>query len=202
MKRFIESMNEMINHKNGMTLLEVVLAMTVVVIVTSAVIPVGKIMIVQEKEDRMKVNLKNAREAISKYQYEVGVCPPSIDILIEKRYLRRFEDEPFGNKWLYTPYTAPGVWKEFVDDDSEEIVEETVEDTDETPDNDNEKTIKGNDDDKTKKGKTKKFKKIRIRKKKAKHVRGPAAAVPGEMIYDIRSATEYTGLNGKVYTSW
>ena len=146
-------------NKKGLSLLEVLLTVIIISVAASVVLPVGKIMIVQSKEDLLKENLKNVRAAITAY-YEVELpqkYPSSIDVLLQNRYLRRMENEPFGGTWQYKPATGVHTWLNFVTSYTDNAwipnhISYITNGTDE--------------------------------------------------IYDIRSTTEFTGLNGTVYTSW
>ena len=100
--------------KKGLSLLEALLTITLITIAVSVVLPVSKIYIVSLREETIKKNLSDVREAIDKFKKERSHYPASIDQLIENRYLRRLEPEPFGNKWQYMPHTGPHEWKDFV----------------------------------------------------------------------------------------
>lgn len=170
--------------QKGISLLEVVITVIAITIITSAVLPVEKIIIVQGKEEVLKNNLANVRQAINKFRNEKvrqkkdreknvpgqkkeevvddlpdtqEDYPSSIDVLLEKRYLRRFEKEPFGKRWQYSPFTGPGVWHDFV-----------------------------------------------LSYTDSPHIPGNISmqAQPGETIYDIRTSTDYTGLNNTTYKNW
>jgi general secretion pathway protein G len=141
----------------GLSLLELLLTMILISIAASVVIPVGKIYVTQQREDGLKSSLAAVRSAITKY-YEVELqYPVSIDIMLQKKYLRRMELEPFGNSWEYVPYTGTYAWKSFVE------------------------TSTG----------------------LSYITYGISRVAQGtDKIFDVRSSTAYTGMNGIVYTAW
>ncbi|MEZ7893429.1 MAG: type II secretion system protein [Candidatus Wallbacteria bacterium] len=143
--------------KKGFSLLEVLLTMILISIAASVVLPVGKVMIVQNKEEELKDTLKDVRNALEKYKTEKGSYPVSLDTLLQNRYLRRLDNEPFGGTWQYNPATGTHTWLNFVTSYTDAVY----------------------------------F---------VNHISYVANGT--DEIYDIRSSTEFTGLNGTVYTSW
>ena len=188
----------------GLSLLEALLTMTIVTIAVSVVLPVSKIYIVSQREETLKKNLNEIRDAIDKYKKEKSHYPYSIDELLENRYIRRVEAEPFGNKWQYKPHTGPHEWKDFevqVLTDKPYLAavknlsmkaqkytsvyqyDDNKDDTKESESSSNEKGVKD--------------------EPKKKDIGGGAYEVElYEEIFDIRSSTDYTGINGIPYNQW
>lgn len=104
----------------GLSLLELVTTMVIVSVAASVVLPVGKIYVTQNIEEKLKTNLSSVREAINKYHTATGNYPRSIDILLQNRYLRRMELEPFGGRWQYRPSMGEYTWKDFVEKHSKD----------------------------------------------------------------------------------
>jgi len=143
--------------KKGFSLLEVLLTMILISIAASVVLPVGKVMIVQNKEEDLKATLKDVRNALEKYKTENGSYPTSLDILLQNRYLRRLDNEPFGGTWQYKPAAGDHQWLNFL---TSYVTVTYI----------------------------------------PNHISYVANGT--DAIYDIRSSTEFKGLNGTAYTSW
>ncbi|HOT77024.1 MAG TPA: type II secretion system protein [Candidatus Wallbacteria bacterium] len=188
----------------GLSLLEALLTMTIVTIAVSVVLPVSKIYIVSQREETLKKNLQEIREAIDKYKKEKSHYPYSIDELLENRYLRRVEAEPFGNRWQYKPHTGPHEWKDFevqiltdkpylaaVKNISMKAKKYTVVykydgTKGDTTESEPLSVEKGSKDE-----------------PKKKDIGGGAYEVElYEEIFDIRTSTDYTGINGVPYNQW
>ncbi len=99
----------------GLSLLELVTTMIIVSVAATVVLPAGKIYVTQNIEEKLKTNLLSVRDAITKYRTATGNYPRSIDILLQNRYLRRMELEPFGARWQYRPSTGVYTWKFFLE---------------------------------------------------------------------------------------
>lgn len=223
--------------KRALSLLETLLTVTIITIAVSVVLPVSKIYIVAQREETLKKNLAEIREAIDKFQKKESRYPNSIDELLENRYLRRMEVEPFGGKWQYKPQTGAHEWVDFEIDvltgkpylasnkfksmkarkykvkkkDATAVIPSEPAGTVETglapapwesaaEENEKEKNKdkeKENGNDKEKDSDTSEV--------------GVTDNVTGdgsdevevyEEIYDIRTATDYTGINGVPYNQW
>ncbi len=163
-------------NKHGLSLLEALLTITLLTIAVSVVLPVSKIYIVSLREETIKKNLGDVRAAIDKY-YEVELqYPESIDELLENRYLRRIDPEPFGNKWQYKPESGVHEWKDFtvaVLSDKPYLASinylsmRTQTYT---------QLVEGDDD--------------------------PYEITLNEKFFDLRTSTDYTGINGIIYNQW
>jgi len=99
----------------GLSLLEAVVTMIIVSIAVSVVLPASKIHVIKNLEENLKTSLLNVRDSITKYRTATGNYPRSIDILLQNRYLRRMELEPFGARWQYRPSTGAYTWKFFIE---------------------------------------------------------------------------------------
>jgi type II secretory pathway pseudopilin PulG len=235
------------NHsKRALSLLETLLTVTIITIAVSVVLPVSKIYIVAQREETLKKNLAEIREAIDKFQKKESRYPNSIDELLENRYLRRMETEPFGGKWQYKPHTGEHEWVDFevtvltgkpylasnknksmkarkykvkksdviAAAESIETVETTetalapapwesgAEDKDKDKDkanNDKGDSATGEDKDKDK---DKDNDTAEVGLTDGVTIDGAYEVELYEEIYDIRTATDYTGINGVPYNQW
>lgn len=147
-------------NNKALSLLEILLTLIILSIAASVVLPVSKIYIVSQREEILKKNLENVRTAIDKYYTKNSKYPTSIDELLENKYLRRLDPEPFGNNWQYKPYSGTHEWKDFI---------------------------------------------ITIQTDKPylasinylSHI-----AQDSDEIYDFRTSTNYTSINGTLYNTW
>jgi general secretion pathway protein G len=170
---FLESKSR---SKKGLSLLEALLTITLVTIAVSVVLPVSKIYIVSLREETIKKNLGDVRAAIDKY-YEVELqYPESIDDLLENRYLRRMDPEPFGNKWQYKPESGVHEWKDF----SVALL--------------NDKPYLAS------------VNYLSMRTQTYTQLvdgdLGPYEVTLNEKFFDLRTSTNYTGINGVIYNQW
>lgn len=107
--------------QRAFTLLEMLVTVTVLAILASAVFPLAKNGIRRQKELELRRNLREIRMAIDAYRQDVALqkikapaagnsnCPESLDVLVEgvplngkigskTRYLRRIPVDPFTGK--------------------------------------------------------------------------------------------------------
>jgi general secretion pathway protein G len=120
MMRGISSQRRQVSHEAGMTLLELIIACSILLILSSMALPVAKFTIVHKREELLHYELRQMRDAIDRYKdladankirVEVGSegYPPDLDTLVkgvklgagdEKkvRFLRRVPADPMtGN---------------------------------------------------------------------------------------------------------
>ena len=163
-------------NKSGLSLLEALLTITLLTIAVSVVLPVSKIYIVAQREETIKKNLGDMRDAIDKY-YEVELkYPESVDELLEHRYLRRIDSEPFGNKWQYKQETGVHEWKDFsitILTDKPYLASINYISM-----------------------------KTQVYTESVEGDEGSYEVVLNEKFYDFRTSTEYTGINGIIYNQW
>ncbi|OQA72936.1 MAG: hypothetical protein BWY32_03791 [bacterium ADurb.Bin243] len=158
----------------GLSLLEALLTMTIVTIAVSVVLPVSKIYIVSQREETLKKNLYDIRAAIDAFHSSEVVLnyPESIDELLENRYLRRIDPEPFGNRWQYKRETGVHEWKDFV----VSIM--------------------------TDKPYLASVNYLSMKTQTYTELVDEEVKTYNEKIFDIRSSTDYTGINGIPYNQW
>ncbi len=194
-------------NKSGLSLLEALLTITLVTIAVSVVLPVSKIYIVAQREETIKKNLGDMRAAIDKFKKEQSHYPTSVDQLIENRYLRRLEPEPFGNKWQYMPHTGPHEWKDFVvavmTDKPYLASVKNISMKAHVYTDVKIRTKKDDDKDKIKDGQD--TGETLIDDESGTEFAGDNETYEVEIydeIFDIRSSTEHTGINGVPYNLW
>ncbi|HXM95826.1 MAG TPA: type II secretion system protein [Candidatus Dormibacteraeota bacterium] len=112
-----------LSNQTGMTLLELILATSILLILASAALPVVRYTIVRQKESQLRRNLRELRDSIDRYKdyadrnlirVEVGTegYPPDLETLVKGvqlgasndrkvRFLRRIPFDPMTgrNEW-------------------------------------------------------------------------------------------------------
>jgi len=83
-----------IRQNRGFTLLELMIAMFIVIILLSVALPTYQRSVQYAKETVLKENLWQMRKAIDQYASDKGKYPPSIEALIEGKYLREMPIDP------------------------------------------------------------------------------------------------------------
>lgn len=83
-----------VGHSRGFTLLELMIAMFIVIILLSVALPTYQRSVQYAKETVLKENLWQMRKAIDQYASDKGKYPPSIESLIEGKYLREMPIDP------------------------------------------------------------------------------------------------------------
>ncbi|HQU93847.1 MAG TPA: type II secretion system protein [Pyrinomonadaceae bacterium] len=83
-----------VRQNRGFTLLELMIAMFIVIILLSVALPTYQRSVQYAKETVLKENLWQMRKAIDQYASDKGKYPPSIDALVEGKYLREMPMDP------------------------------------------------------------------------------------------------------------
>lgn len=83
------------NNVQGFTLVELLLVLLLVALLASLVAPVVTKGIQQANESALKDNLQTMRKALDDYYTDKGYYPEILNILVQKRYLRRIPKDPF-----------------------------------------------------------------------------------------------------------
>jgi general secretion pathway protein G len=84
--------------QRGFSLLELMIAMFIMIILLSVAIPTYQRSVQHAKETVLKENLWQMRKAIDQYASDKGKYPPSLDSLVEGRYLREMPIDPILEK--------------------------------------------------------------------------------------------------------
>lgn len=82
----------------GFSLLELMIAMFILIILLSVALPTYQRSVQYAKETVLKENLWQMRKAIDQYASDKGKYPPSLDSLVEGKYLREMPIDPIAEK--------------------------------------------------------------------------------------------------------
>jgi len=82
----------------GMTLIELMVVLAVVAILLSIAIPTYSRSILAAKENALRADLANLREAIWKYTFDKQRAPQSLDDLKTAKYLEKIPDDPITHE--------------------------------------------------------------------------------------------------------
>lgn len=82
----------------GFTLVELLLVLTLIALLASLAMPVVTGSVHRAKESTLKENLFVLRKAIDDYYADTGAYPGELDILVEKRYIRKIPVDPVTDR--------------------------------------------------------------------------------------------------------
>jgi prepilin-type N-terminal cleavage/methylation domain-containing protein len=80
--------------EGGFTLLELIIVVAIIGILSTIVMPALKDMPRRANEAVLKTNLRTFRDLIDQYYGDNGHYPPSLDVFVEKGYLRAVPVDP------------------------------------------------------------------------------------------------------------
>ena len=98
--------------RRGFTLIELLVVLVIMAILMGMAVPHYFQGVERSKEAVLRQNLFLVRESIDKYLADHGRYPPTLDDLVEKRYLRSAPADPVaGNatSWVIVPPREPGL---------------------------------------------------------------------------------------------
>src|SRR5690606_21598061 len=84
--------------QSGFSLLELMIAMFIMIILLSVAIPTYQRSVQHAKETVLKENLWQMRKALDQYASDKGKYPPSLEALVEGKYLREMPIDPILEK--------------------------------------------------------------------------------------------------------
>lgn len=90
----------------GFTLIELMVVMALIVTLAAIGLAVYANSITRAKEATLKEDLFRLRDSIDQYYADKGKYPPSLDALVEGKYMRSVPVDPFTNSaetWQTTP---------------------------------------------------------------------------------------------------
>lgn len=94
----------------GFTLVEMLVAMAILALLVSIVVPKYFQSLDRSKEAVLMENLKNTRDVIDKFYGDTGRYPESLAELVTRRYLRSIPYDPItqsSRTWLIVPPDPP-----------------------------------------------------------------------------------------------
>jgi general secretion pathway protein G len=105
----------------GFTLIEILIVMTIMVILAGVSLALYTNSTTRAKESVLKKDLFQMREALSEYYADKNNYPPTLQSLVEEKYLREIPEDPFtrsSSTWqevlsepdLSNPADQPGVF--------------------------------------------------------------------------------------------
>lgn len=87
-----------LSRAKGFSLLELMIAMFILIILLSVALPTYQRSVQHAKEVVLKENLWQMRKAIDQYASDKGKYPPSLESLVEGKYLREMPVDPILDK--------------------------------------------------------------------------------------------------------
>jgi general secretion pathway protein G len=84
--------------ERGFTLLELIIVITVMVVLSTLVIPVFQTILQQAKETTLKDTLFKLRDGIDKYTLDKEEAPQSLEDLVKANYIREVPNDPITGK--------------------------------------------------------------------------------------------------------
>ena len=91
----------MTGKNRGFTFIELVMVITLLAILIAIAIPVYRAQILASKESVLEHNLATLRDRIDQYKADRDEYPPTLDALVEAKYLRELPLDPIteSNQW-------------------------------------------------------------------------------------------------------
>jgi general secretion pathway protein G len=97
---------DMLRGKRGFSLIELAIVISIISILYVTAFPLGQESIKATKEAVLKNNIKVLRECIDDYFADFGEYPASLDVLVEKKYIRAVPVDPYTKRsdtWVTEP---------------------------------------------------------------------------------------------------
>lgn len=91
------------SHGRGFTLVELLVVLTIIATLLSLVAPRYYQHVERSKEVVLRENLASVRNAIDQYRADTGNWPATLEVLVERRYLRAVPADPIAGRndgWL------------------------------------------------------------------------------------------------------
>jgi type II secretion system protein G len=86
------------NRHQGFTLVELLLVLLIVALLASLTAPVVTNSVQRARESSLKQSLQVVRKAIDDYYADTGAYPPTLEALVEKRYIRKLPKDPVTDR--------------------------------------------------------------------------------------------------------
>src|SRR5215470_12098469 len=94
----IKAMRSKMGNGRGFTLLELIIVLTVLIILSTLVVPIYFGVVQQSKEVTLKDTLVKMRDAIDKYTLDKEEAPETLQDLVKANYLREIPIDPITGK--------------------------------------------------------------------------------------------------------
>jgi general secretion pathway protein G len=94
----------------GFTLIELLVVMAIIATLLTIAVPRYQRSILRSREAVLMQDLTTLRESIDKFYGDTGKYPPTLAVLVEKRYLRGIPVDPIvgtADKWIVVSSDAP-----------------------------------------------------------------------------------------------
>jgi general secretion pathway protein G len=91
----------------GFTLIELLVVMAIVATLLSIVAPRYFHSVDRSKEATLRADLRELRDVIDKHYGDTGSYPESLDVLVQKKYIRAVPEDPITGSsatWVPVPY--------------------------------------------------------------------------------------------------
>jgi general secretion pathway protein G len=95
-----------LKNRQGFTLIELMIVMTIVGILASISVPNYQWGVVRAKEAVLRENLYTIRSGIDQHYADKSTYPDSLQMLVDRKYLRDLPKDPFTGKndtWIVMP---------------------------------------------------------------------------------------------------
>ncbi len=86
------------HNRSGFTLIELMIVMTIIGILAAISVPNYQWGIIRAREAVLRENIYTLRSSIDQYYADQGKYPESIQVLVDKKYLRDIPKDPFTGK--------------------------------------------------------------------------------------------------------
>jgi general secretion pathway protein G len=104
-RQYDRSLRRDSHHALGFTLLELIIVIAVIGILATIALPALRPLPMRANEAALKTNLRTMRDVIDQYYGDQGKYPTSLDVLVEKGFLRSIPVDPFtksSTTWVPT----------------------------------------------------------------------------------------------------
>lgn len=94
------------NGNTGFTLIELLVVMAIIATLLTLAAPRYFGSVDKSKESVLRENLASLRDVVDKYYADNGKYPPSLEELVQRRYLRKIPIDPMtesDNTWVIVP---------------------------------------------------------------------------------------------------